>query len=95
MTVRLVRMTFHPDKVAAFLELFDESAEKIRSAPGCRSLKLLQDSRYPNILSTYSLWDSEECLNNYRSSQLFLTTWKKTKKWFAAPPQAWSHESIR
>jgi len=88
-------MNFHPDMVVPFLELFDDSAEKIRAVPGCLSLELLQDSRYPNILSTYSLWDSEERLNAYRSSDLFLTTWRKTKMWFSAPPQAWSHESIR
>jgi quinol monooxygenase YgiN len=88
-------MTFHPDRLPRFLNLFDESAEQIRAMPGCHSLELLQDLRYPNVLSTYSVWESEDHLNKYRSSEIFLSTWSKTKPWFAAPAQAWSHNSIR
>jgi heme-degrading monooxygenase HmoA len=39
---------------------------------------------------TYSIWDSEEALNNYRDSELFGELWPKIKPWFAAKAEAWS-----
>ncbi len=40
MLIRLVRMTFRPDALEAFLALFDASAPQIRAFPGCRHLEL-------------------------------------------------------
>ncbi len=83
-------MTFRPDRVPEFLALFEATAPRIRSAPGCRHLALWEDERFPNILSTYSLWDDAEALERYRESDLFRSTWAKTKPLFAAPPTAHS-----
>jgi quinol monooxygenase YgiN len=82
-------------RVEAFLTLFDHSAAKIRAVPGCQHLELWQDARFSNILSTYSLWDSEESLAAYRASPLFRTTWSEAKALFAAPPKAVSSTEIR
>lgn len=90
MLLRTVRMTFRPDRVPEFLALFEATAPRIRSVPGCRHLELWEDARYPNILSTFSHWDDEAALNAYRHSALFKDTWAKTKPLFAAPPQAQS-----
>lgn len=90
MLIRTVRMTFRPDRREAFLALFRASAPKIRAAPGCRHLALWEDARYPNILSTYSLWDNADALDRYRRSALFRETWAQTKPLFAAPPVAHS-----
>ncbi|WP_242917028.1 putative quinol monooxygenase [Pontibacter liquoris] len=90
MIVRIVRMTFQEDKTAAFLEIFRNSKDRIRAFEGCHHVELLQDINEPNVYSTYSLWDTEEHLNQYRGSELFGQVWPATKTLFAAPPQAWS-----
>lgn len=90
MLIRTVRMTFRPDALADFLAMFEEVAPQIRTFAGCRHLELWEDVRYPNILTTYSLWDDERALDAYRHSDLFRTTWARTKPWFAAPTVAHS-----
>ncbi|SIR13106.1 putative quinol monooxygenase [Pontibacter lucknowensis] len=94
MLIRIVRMTFQPEKTADFLEIFRNSKEKIRAFDGCNHVELLQDLNHPNIYSTYSLWDSEKHLNNYRDSELFGQVWKATKALFADKPQAWSNVQV-
>lgn len=94
MLVRTVRMTFRPDRLDDFLVLFRASAPRIRAFPGCRHLTLLQDARFPNILTTYSLWESADALERYRTSDLFQTTWAETKPLFAAPPVAHSQHVL-
>ena len=93
--IRLVRMTFRPEALDAFLEIFDASAPQIRAFPGCRHLELWQDTRYPGLLTTFSLWDDESALEAYRKSDLFRTTWARTKPLFAAPPRAFSQHAVR
>ncbi|MBA9076279.1 MULTISPECIES: putative quinol monooxygenase [Rufibacter] len=90
MLIRIVRMTFLEDRVPAFLEIFKASREKIAAFPGCQRVDLLQDYHLPHVYSTYSLWDSEEALNNYRKSELFGSVWKPTKALFSEPAQAFS-----
>ncbi|WP_162052674.1 putative quinol monooxygenase [Pontibacter pamirensis] len=94
MITRIVRMTFTPEKTEEFLEIFRSSKEEIRGFEGCKHVELLQDVNTPNVYSTYSLWDSEGHLNEYRNSELFGQVWPKTKKLFAAKPQAWSLISV-
>ena len=88
-------MTFHPEALADFLALFDASAPKIRTFPGCRHLELWRDAHYPNLLTTYSHWDDADALEAYRRSALFRETWARTKTWFAAPPEAFSQQILR
>lgn len=88
-------MTFRPDALETFLTLFDATAPEIRTFPGCLFLELWQDSRYPGLLTTHSHWTSAEALQAYRESDLFRSTWAKTKPLFAAPPQAASHTRLR
>jgi len=83
-------MTFRPEQVPAFLQIFKASQEKIQAFPGCRSVELLQDYHLPHVYSTYSLWDSDEALDSYRKSELFGSVWKPTKALFAEPAQAFS-----
>ena len=85
-------MTFQPELVPTFLEVFESSKQKIRAREGCQHLELLQDKNTPNILFTFSYWTSENDLNSYRGSELFETTWAKTKILFSDKPQAWSLE---
>ncbi len=90
MIERIVKLTFKPEFVAEFVKVFDDSKSSIASFPGCKGLKLLNDRWDTNVFFTYSKWDSEEDLNRYRESELFNTTWERTKVLFAAKPAAWS-----
>jgi len=92
MIIRIVKMTFDTEKVNDFLTHFNEWKNQIRNMPGCTHLELLNDINNPNIFFTYSNWNSENDLNNYRNSELFENVWTKTKTWFAAKPEAWSVE---
>ncbi len=85
---RVVKMTFKPEKLDDFLLVFEESKDKIRARSGCLSLQLIQDPDRLNILSTSSIWESENDLEDYRNSDLFLETWKKTKIHFAEKAEA-------
>lgn len=90
MLIRIVRMTFEEDKVEDFLKVFDESKEKIRHFPGCSHLELLKDYNNDNVFSTYSYWQDDEALNNYRYSELFKEVWSQTKILFKEKPVAFS-----
>jgi quinol monooxygenase YgiN len=90
MITRIVQMTFDPARVAEFLKVFEESKHRIANSPGCLHLELNYQADQPNVLYTISRWNSEDDLQNYRSSELFLTTWAKTKVLFAGKPQAWT-----
>ena len=90
MIIRIVKMTFQPEKVNEFLEVFNASKHLIRNFEGCSHLELLNDINRSNIFFTYSHWETEEHLNNYRHSELFEGVWAKTKVLFAAKAEAWS-----
>jgi heme-degrading monooxygenase HmoA len=94
MIIRIVRMTFQEDKIEDFLEIFNRSKQYIRAFDGCQHLELLRDKNTPNILMTYSYWNSEKHLNIYRDSELFKSTWAATKVLFADKPVAFSSERI-
>jgi len=42
---------------------------------------------------TYSVWDDEKTLENYKNSALFESIWPNIKVWFDAKPEAWSLET--
>jgi hypothetical protein len=90
MIKRLVKLSFQIDKVAAFCEIFENSKDLIRQMPGCQHVELLQDAAQAHIFFTLSLWDTEGDLNAYRNSELFRTTWAKTKILFSDKPMAWT-----
>ena len=94
MLVRIVKLSFHQEHVPAFLQNFDLMKDKIRNSPGNRLLKLYQDKDNKNIFFTYSYWESEADLENYRNSELFYNVWEYTKKLFNAKPEAWSVDKL-
>jgi heme-degrading monooxygenase HmoA len=83
-------MTFEPEKVNEFLEIFNSSKQLIRNFEGCSHLELLNDLKSTNMFFTYSFWESETHLNNYRNSELFESVWARTKILFSNKPEAWS-----
>ena len=90
MLIRIVRMTFREDKVDDFLEIFNNSKNKIRHFEGCHFLELLRDLDAPHVFMTHSHWETEQALETYRQSELFKTTWAATKVLFADKPMAFS-----
>jgi heme-degrading monooxygenase HmoA len=90
MIIRIVKMTFIESEILHFLDLFEQSKIQIRNMPGCSHLELLRDVNQPSVFFTYSIWNSENDLNNYRKSTLFNNVWAQTKIKFAQKPEAWS-----
>jgi heme-degrading monooxygenase HmoA len=95
MLVRIVRMTFQEGSREVFLQNFEENKSSIRNFPGCRHLELWEDEHDKNIFMTYSHWESEAALNQYRDSELFKTVWSFTKALFAAKPVAFSSKKLQ
>ena len=94
MFVRIVKMSFHEEKISKFLENFEFIKEKIRNVPGNRLLELYQDKSDQTIFFTYSYWETEQDLENYRNSELFFEIWTDTKKLFNNKLEAWSVEKL-
>ena len=94
MFVRIVKLSFHEENIPAFLENFELNKEKIRNAPGNRFLELYQDKSKKSIFFTYSYWETEDDLENYRNSELFKEVWSFTKKLFNDKPEAWSVDKL-
>lgn len=91
MIKRIVKMTFREEAVDAFLnEVFEQSKDRIRAFPGCLRMELVQHVSQQNVLFTLSSWENEAALESYRQSELFKTTWQKTKALFAEKAEAWS-----
>lgn len=87
-------MSFHHENIPAFMENFEIMKDKIRNAPGNRFLELYQDKNNPCVFFTYSFWETEDDLENYRKSALFDGVWTFTKKLFNDKPEAWSVNKV-
>lgn len=90
MIIRIVKMSFHSSYIAEFLKMFEDKKRHIKNSNGCLLLELYQDKSNPEIFFTYSHWETENDLENYRNSTLFIETWAQTKTYFNDKPQAWS-----
>jgi quinol monooxygenase YgiN len=88
--VRVVKMTFRPEEVAAFQDLFEGWRHRIISFPGCVHLQLLHDRSDPCVFMTYSVWRGPGDLEAYRNSEVFASVWPVVKRMFARPAEAWS-----
>ena len=94
MLTRIVKLSFEESNIEIFLEIFNINKNNIRNFKGCRLLQLLRDKENPSIFFSYSYWESENDLENYRNSELFKRVWAETKVLFNNKPEAWSVENI-
>ena len=94
MIIRIVKLSFHTEFISDFKTIFEENKQKIISQKGCNHLEMLKDIKDVNVIFTYSCWDSEDDLNNYRNSELFKDVWSKTKILFNNKPEAWSTKKL-
>lgn len=90
MIKRIVKMSFQAEHVETFKSIFESNKHRIGGFPGCSHLELWQDISDPTTFFTYSFWNGEQDLENYRQSELFNSVWSKTKVLFRDKPQAWS-----
>ncbi|NNL02360.1 MAG: antibiotic biosynthesis monooxygenase [Eudoraea sp.] len=95
MLIRIVKLTLKRENIASFEQIFEETKDFIRNFKGCLSLELYQDRKQPNIFFTYSKWEKEENLDDYRKSEFFRNVWGKTKLLFEDKPEAWSVNRIK
>lgn len=95
MITRIVRMTFQEEECLNFEHIFDQSKELIRSFEGCEYLSLHKDHYNRNVYYTLSRWRSQQHLDNYRNSELFQSTWAKTKLLFSENPKAYSLDKLQ
>ena len=90
MLVRIVKLSIDENQITVFKAHFDSVKQNIRNASGNRFLELYQDKNNPCLFFTYSYWETEQDLENYRNSELFKEVWAFTKKLFNDKPEAWS-----
>lgn len=95
MLIRIVKLTFKPENIPSFEQIFDESKNRILAFEGCNSVDLYRDIDDPNIFFTYSLWEKEGDLENYRNSDFFREVWAHTKKLFSEKAEAWSVNKVQ
>lgn len=95
MITRIVKLHIQPDKLEDFKKIYLSSANTIRSFSGCRSVEVYQKSDTPEIVFTYSKWDTEDDLNAYRNSNFFNDVWKSVKPLFLQKAEAWSLVSLQ
>jgi hypothetical protein len=95
MIKRIVKLTFKPGKVEEFKSVFKSNWKRIKSFPGCMHVELLQDEKNPAVFFTYSLWNDEESVENYRQSELFAGVWGATKILFDDRPEAWTVKELK
>ncbi len=90
MITRFVKLHLKPEYIDTFRELFTKVNQKIKAMKGCKNVVLLQDIQNPCIFFTHSEWESEDALNAYRNTPLFIETWAFVKPFFAEKAAAWS-----
>ena len=73
MIKRIVKMSFELEEVEKFKSIYELNWHKIKGFEGCLHVELHQDRSSHSIFFTYSNWESENHLNNYRESILFKT----------------------
>lgn len=93
MILRVVKMHFIETEIANFKTIFEQAKPLIIKMPGCQSVELKQDINQQQVFFTLSYWESENDLELYRKSELFINTWKAVKPLFAKKAEAWTLNS--
>lgn len=87
-------MYFKEDAVADFHRMFQKKKQTIKAQDGCNYLELIEGITDKTIISTYSIWESQEHLDAYRHSTFFGETWKETKSYFRMKAEARSYHLV-
>ncbi len=92
MITRLVKLSIQSERLEEFHELFEINKKSIRNFDGCKHLEVLGGLEN-EVVFTFSRWQSENHLNQYRKSELFGRIWPKVKEMMNAKPEAWTLQS--
>jgi heme-degrading monooxygenase HmoA len=96
MITRIVKLEISTPLLQSFMDMFHSSKTGILDFTGCRSVELLQEESTPDKTTffTYSIWETKEDLERYRSSDFFRGVWTETKKHFCGRPEAWTTQKV-
>ncbi|WP_010253832.1 putative quinol monooxygenase [Myroides injenensis] len=94
MFVRIVKLTLQEKCIEEFKSYFDKVKNIVRNQPGCSNLELYQDRSNPCIFFTYSYWEEESDLEQYRTSEVFGKIWPELKAFFSERAEAWSVDKL-
>jgi len=89
---RIVKLTFKPEHITDFETYYETIRTKVAGQPGCNGVTFLKEQNNTGVFFTYSKWDSEVDLNNYRGTEVFGQIWPTVKNWFGAKAEAWTLE---
>ena len=90
MFIRIVKLSLKPSAVEDFLDMFEQNKNRIKGSVGCSFLELYRDKAQENVFFTYSHWEEEQNLEDYRKSDFFRNIWSGLKPDFLEKPEAWS-----
>lgn len=92
--IRIVKLSIKNEYVDSFKDFFESRKIAIRNFEGCTHLELWQDHTNPTVFYTYSHWDDQMNLDEYRISELFKSTWSVVKPWFDHKAEAFSAHKL-
>jgi len=90
MIKRIVKLTIKEGEKESYIATFHKNKKTIVGFEGCSHVESWQAVYPKNVFFTYSFWDSDEALNNYRNSDFFKKVWTNLKPKFSAKAEAWS-----
>ena len=94
MITRLVKLNLQPAKAEEFEMVFSQTQKLIENFDGCQKTNLFKVAGTESEYFTISYWDSEQELENYRTSDLFRSVWSKVKPLFAEKAAAWTLNEV-
>lgn len=94
MILRVVKMNVDEEKRDAF-ELFMKNLreEKLKLA-GCLHFDYFHEKNNKNIFYSYTIWESEKYLKQYKKTDLFIEVVSTLKKLCTEEPKAWTIENV-
>jgi quinol monooxygenase YgiN len=90
MIYRFVKLSIQEAHRQTFIDIVKNVQPQILGFGGCTFLQLVQDLEQPSKFMTFSHWESQIALDNYRNSELFIGFWKQVKPLFSEKAEAWS-----
>ena|SRR5690554_3349467 len=94
MVIRIVELSIQKEKFSLAKKYLAEVAPKVRNSKGCTHLRIVIDLHEAGHVTTYSHWNSEDDLNAYRKSEVFINFWSQIKPLFDRPARAWSSRTL-
>lgn len=90
MITRIVKMSILESEIERYQEIVKPYKSKILSSPGCKDVQIFKDINNKSIVFSYSVWETEQDLENYRKSEMFRKVWNEVKTLFSNPAEAWT-----